>query len=544
MGIYNVRYMENEENNGLRSIERSKLRGAQGSKARPSAKKKTARSRASEQVPEENDELPPRRTERRRKEGGSGKIIGIALIAIVATSLLAMAEVIEPQTAVIVATIALGILFLFSMTTMFAAKRALIFGIAVIIAIFALITTTFATATLKLTLASAEVTIDGVFSAIREPAQSAEISYSKRGPYTETRKTTVTEITKERRNSRAVGTVTVYNTNNPEKGTPNLLKLVNRTRFKTKDGKIYRLVGPQNIPAGKKVDDKFVPGKKEVKVEADKVGDEYNLKEKGTRLTIPGLAGSKEFGDAYALTKTDIVGGFSGEQFIPDPKKAATAREQLRREIERKLRDTLAQALDTNTLSERVVFEDGIFINYESLENEQTADSVIIQEKGTLYAISFREVELAALLAKYAAPPAPSGVKPTSIDTAGLKMEMEKDEEFDIVSSTEFSFRLTGDATLFWNVDDHLFLSDIMGKERKEIEDIIMNQYPQVTQVNEFSLFPIWRTTTPGNKDKITVDIEYDGTQEEYPEEEISEIPEEDEQEQVKTETEPEEEEE
>ena len=542
--------MENEENKGLRSIERSKLRGAQGTKTRSATRKKTTRRQAAEQPPEENDELPPapRRTER-RGGGGSGKIIVMALVVIAVAFLLSMAEIIEPQTAIIAGAIALVALFLFSMTAIFAAKRALILGAVIIIAIFALITTTFATATLKLTLASAEVTIDGVFSAIREPAQSAEISYSKRGPYTETRKTTVTEITKERRNSRAVGTVTVYNTNNPEKGTPNVLKLVNRTRFKTKDGRIFRLVGPQNVPAGKKADGKFVPGKKEVKVEADKVGDEYNLKEKGTRLTIPGLAGSKEFGEAYALTKTNIVGGFSGERFIPDPKKTAAAREQLRREIERELRDTLAQALDTNTLSERVVFEDGIFINYESLENEQTADSVIIQEKGTLYAISFREVELASLLTKYASPPAPSGVKPTSIDAAGLKMEMEKDEEFDIVSSTEFSFRLTGDATLFWGVDDHLFLSDIMGKERKEVEDVIMNQYPQVTHVNEFSLFPIWRTTIPGNKDKITVDIKYDEEQEEYEyieeaeEVKTTEESEEEEQRETKTESEAEEEE-
>ena len=247
----------------------------------------------------------------------------------------------------------------------------------------------------------------------------------------------------------------------------------------------------------------FTPGTKEVKIEADGVGDEYNIVEKGAKLTIPGLAKYKEFSDSYALTKTTIVGGFSGERLIPDKEEEKAVRQQLRRDIEKALRDEFAQSIDTNTLPDRVVFEDGIFIEYESSE-EQIEGAVIVREKGTLRAVSFREAELAALLSQYA-PASIKAVLPTKVDTMNLKMDLEADDEFDVVTSTEFSFRLSGSATLFWEIDKLLFLSDIAGKTRMEAESIIAGEYPQVMQVNTLSIFPWWNRKLPSKEKKIEV---------------------------------------
>ena len=61
-------------------------------------------------------------------------------------------------------------------------------------------------------------------------------------------------------------------------------------------------------------------------------------------------------------------------------------------------------------------------------------------------------------------------------------MKIEKSDEFKIVSSTEFSFRLTGTANLFWDIDTALLKSDIAGKNRKEVADILTSEYPQVIQ--------------------------------------------------------------
>lgn len=390
-------------------------------------------------------------------------------------------------------------------------KKRSIFVLLILIgaAIF-FVSTTFSKATVSLTLASSDVAIDGVFSAVREPAQVPDgISYSRRGPYEEVREAIVTNITKEPRSTHATGTVTVYNPHTEE------LKLINRTRFQTADGRIYRLKGQQTVPAAKKSGDEVVPGEKEVEVEGDVIGSAYNLTEKNVRLSIPGLANTPNFKEAYGVSKERIVGGFDGERFIPNEEEEKEKRAQLRIDIERELRDTLVQSLDNNSLKNRIVFENGIFIVYESLENEQRDDSVVLREKGTLYAVSFREAELATLLSQYASSgTVPQNVSPTNVEESGMTMELENREEFDIISSTEFRFRLSGSAKIFWNIDPLLFLSDIAGKDRSEIEEIVINQYPQITRINDISIFPLWRASLPGNRGKIQVDVSH-GTPEE-----------------------------
>ena len=264
------------------------------------------------------------------------------------------------------------------------------------------------------------------------------------------------------------------------------------------------------IPGGKTVDGEFIPGEKEVKIEADNFGDEYNLPEKGVRFTIPGLGKYKAFSDSYALSETRVVGGFSGERFIPDHAEEKAVRERLRHELEKNLRANLAESLETNSLSEQVVFENGVFVEYESLENGQTADGVILREKGTLRAVSFRESELAALLSKFVSVGVPDTVHPERVETTNLSIDVEKGDDFSIASSKEFNVRISGVAKLFWTFDPVLFMSDIAGKSRAEIEELIITEYPQITEITAFSVFPAWRTTLPGNRSKIEVDMKYD----------------------------------
>ena len=438
-----VEHMENEQNGGLRSIERSNLSGA---KSRGVTKRKVIRKKTESERP------------RRGRKHTSWKKYGI-IVAVV------------------------------------------------FIIVFVLMSTMFASARLEVTLASAEVTIDGVFSAIREPAQSADISYGRLGPFEETRSAQITDITRERQNTYAEGVITVYNTNTSGEK----LDLVNRTRFQATDGRIYRLSGKQIIPGGKTVGGEFVPGRKEVRVVADSIGDRFNLEKKGTRLSIPGLQKYKEFADSYAITETKVVGGFSGERLIPNKEKEKVERERLRKEIEKVLKQTLEQALETNTLAKKVVFDDGKFISFESLENEQNENGVTIKEKGILHAATFREAELAALLGKSggALSNVPGGVKPNSANTSGLTMEIIGDEVDISKNTTEFDFRLKGNAKLFWSVDEVLLLGDIEGKKQEEAQKLILGQYPQVIRIDTFETSPFWRSSVPGSKAKIEFKVEY-----------------------------------
>ena len=342
------------------------------------------------------------------------------------------------------------------------------------------------------------------FHAVREPAQSKDISYQRLGAFEVTHEAPITSGTRERQNTRAEGTVILHNINPSGES----LDLINRTRLQSENGKIYRLIGKHVIPGGKTTGGTFVPGSKEVKIEANDFGDDFNLPNEGTRLSVPGLAKWKEFAGTYAVTSSRIVGGFSGERFIPNKDEEAKIRQQLQRDIEKKLRDELAQSVANNQLTKRTVFEEGIFIEFESLENEQNGNTAMIREKGTLHAIAFRETELAALLARYA-PSSIQSVLPTRVKPKDFSMKIEKTDEFEIVSSTEFSFRLNGSADLCWDVDTALLTDDIAGKNRKEVADILTSEYAQVIQHATPEIFPAWRNTLPANKEKIEIDIEH-----------------------------------
>lgn len=440
---------EEEESKKLHAIERSNLRGAT---SRPSTKKRrTVKARRKSGV---STGTTPKRP-KRGKRSNAGK-----------------------KTAIFLTLLAIVILFL--------------------------LTTVFATARLEVTLSSADVSVDGVFHAVREPAQSKDISYQKLGAFEVEQKAPITNGTRERQNTRAEGTVTLYNVNPSGES----LDLINRTRLQSENGKTYRLIGKHVIPGGKTTGGAFVPGTKEVKIEADDFGNDFNLPNEGARLSIPGLAKWKEFAGTYAVTSSKIVGGFSGERFIPDKDEEAKIRQQLQRDIEKKLRDTLVKSVERNSLSKLIVFEEGIFIEFESLENEQSGGTAVIGEKGKLHAIAFRETELATLLAKYA-PQSIQSVLPTRVKPRDFSMKIEKEDEFEIISSTEFSFRLNGSADLCWDVDTALLTSDIAGKNRKEVAEILTSEYSQVTQHKTPEIFPAWRNTLPANKGKIEIGIQH-----------------------------------
>ena len=384
-----------------------------------------------------------------------------------------------------------------------AGKSMLIVFMVLAVGTLALLTTVFASAHIKITLASAELTVptDQTFGAVREPAQSKDISY-KTHSFAEVHEERITNVIRDPQYTRAEGTAIIYNMN--PSGEP-LGPLINRTRLKAPNGQIYHINGKQTIPGSKTVNGVFTPGTKEVKISAANVGDTYNLSEPGVRLSIPGLeeGGREEWLDSYATTKTEIVGGFSGEKLIPDEEEEKLKREQLREELMKTLRDSLAQSIQSNSLAERVVFDGGIFIEFKSLKDRQEAGAVVIREEGTLYAVSFREMPFAALLAKYT--PSASAIQepPARVDIQNLAMNIEKKEEFDVVSGTEFNFTMSGSAKLYWDIYDELFLDDVASKKRTEIENIIAQQYPQIKEINELTIFPRWRASLPENKEKM-----------------------------------------
>ena len=378
--------------------------------------------------------------------------------------------------------------------------RLIIFAIVIIVIAVILVSTVFQKGTINIALAKVNTKIDGVFTSSREPSRSGDLTYLVRGPYSKELSAEISNVSREPKYTKAQGTITVYNTNTSGED----LQLVNRTRFLSSDNKLYRLTKRETIPGGKTLGGKFTPGSKEVKIEADETGDTFNLSNSGERFSIPGLAKYKEFSTSYATSETPVIGGFGGVRLIPDEDEEEKARERLRNDIRDDLKTTLRQALVDDSRTDRVVFDELIFIEFEPQEDEQKENTVIVKEKGVLRAVSFRESELASILATSAAG-SPTGVSPERLEVKGLTIVMQESEDFDVEKSKEFSFRLSGDTTIYWGVDDVLLIDDIGGKKKNDVRDTILESYPQITEVKELKIFPIWKSTFPTKRSKVDI---------------------------------------
>lgn len=108
--------------------------------------------------------------------------------------------------------------------------------------------------------------------------------------------------------SRAEGVVVIFNkAKDPQ-------VLIASTRLESPDGKIYRIPRTVVVPAARQENSENIPGSKEVRVVADKPGKEYNLGL--SDFTLPGLKGSAKHELVFGRSKTEILGGASGDQTV------------------------------------------------------------------------------------------------------------------------------------------------------------------------------------------------------------------------------------
>ncbi len=121
--------------------------------------------------------------------------------------------------------------------------------------------------------------------------------------------------------------------------------LVERTRFLTPNGKIFRLVSRVVVPGANVTQGKIIPSSIEAEVVADKPGEAYNLPPVA-RFSIPGFSGTAKAQTFYAESKAPIQGGFVGESAYPTVDDVKRAKETALNSLEESMHLVLAAQLD------------------------------------------------------------------------------------------------------------------------------------------------------------------------------------------------------
>lgn len=348
----------------------------------------------------------------------------------------------------------------------------------------------FSGTTVTITPKQRDVRIDGQFTSYQQ-ADVGQLAHEVM-VVEESAERTVPATGEETVEERASGRIVIFN-NFDESNQ----RLITNTRFETPDGLIYRIDEPVVVPGQKtNADGDTIPGEIEVVVYADEPGERYNIGL--TDFTIPGFKGGPRFDAFIARSRTPMTGGFVGTRLTAAEADIERARSEIRTELERTLRERIrAEAPESFFL-----FDDAMFLTYESLPQGEAGNEVVVREKATLHAIVYRAEDLARFIATQTV--AGYEQEPISLrNSDALTYALAAEETLRPWEGDDVSFVLQGDVTLEWRYDTESLKRDLAGRS-KDALPTILSGYPSIQEAN-VSLRPFWRRTFPNDTEKVTI---------------------------------------
>ena len=283
------------------------------------------------------------------------------------------------------------------------------------------------------------------------------------------------------------------------KTTPGTERIIANTRFRSPDGKIFRIKDAIVVPGAVN----NVPGTIQAEVTADQPGDEYNLPA-NTHFDVPGFQEGNLpdlYKAIYAENKAALAGGYKGPQFKIDDNELGTARQAL----QIKLRDELLGKIDEKKPSGFIALTGGVAITYDQQPTVPYGnDLVTIKEHATLQIPIFKNSDLGTFLAK-AAVATYNGGSVRIDDPKALTFEYKAASTSSSVIANEpsLTFTLKGKPKLIWEYDVEKLKKDLAGLPKTSINNAI-SAYPGI-QGAKVSITPFWKQSFPTDPTKIMV---------------------------------------
>ncbi len=276
-------------------------------------------------------------------------------------------------------------------------------------------------------------------------------------------------------------------------------RIIANTRFRSPDGKIFRIKDAIVVPGSVN----NVPGTIQADVIAEDVGDSYNLAA-NTRFDVPGFqeGGLDDlYKSIYAENRSAFTGGIDGPQYKIDDAELGTARQAL----QIKLRDELLKRVESEKPSGFVVFPGAVAITYNQLPAvEYGNDLVTIKEQAILQIPIFKQQDLGSFLAKEAVATYSGGavrIEDPSVLTFAYTSATTSNSV--IANEPSLTFKLSGKPLLVWEYDAKKLTKDLAGLPKTAINNAI-SAYPGIEGA-KVSVTPFWKRSFPENPDDIVV---------------------------------------
>jgi hypothetical protein len=290
---------------------------------------------------------------------------------------------------------------------------------------------------------------------------------------------------------KASGKIMVYNQYSSSSQT-----LVKTTRFRSSDGKIFRLVNTTTIPGASIEEGKIIASSKEVDVAADEAGEAYNIGP--TDFTIPGFEGTPKYTAFYGKSTEVMAGGAKGKMKVATADDISGAinivtlelKDKVSKEFEAKIPKDLKLLKNSQTLE--------VVESKSSLKANQPGQKFTISIRIKASGIAFKEQDALYCIEKNVSDKI-SGNKTIllstiKIDYSILKLDLNQGKAI-------YACNIGAEAAL--NIDEQKIKSDLAGKSETEVKKYL-SSLPEIESA-KVVFWPFWVKKVPENKNKIKV---------------------------------------
>lgn len=367
-----------------------------------------------------------------------------------------------------------------------------VISIGSVVTVIFLITSTFSTASVRITPKVEEIVLDNTYDISKN--NDKELTYEIMTIKRELSKGLKTDG-EEDVERKALGKAIIYNIDSTSKQ-----RLINNTRLETSEGLIYKIRESVDVPGYKVVGGVKTPGSVEVEIIADMPGEKYNMKLSDFKgdFTIPGFKNSTKFDTFYARLSADVSGGLVGKVKKVSEDKLISAREELKNNLKTELiKDIYSQKPDY-----LFFFKDNYYIQYSDLPDSSIGDDYNISMEATINVVVFNKDVISNFIAQ-------KNIE--DFDDSKVDIIWDENISSKIFGSTEkpwgedtLKIKLTGDAKIVWQYDIDKILNKIKGQNKKVLSNVIQENGNSITVI-EATIRPQWRKTFPDNVKKIKV---------------------------------------
>lgn len=284
------------------------------------------------------------------------------------------------------------------------------------------------------------------------------------------------------------GKITIYNNfdTNPQ-------VLVAGTRFQTPDGLIFRIPERVVVPAGKRTENGFEPGKIEVKVVADRAGEDYNIEP--AKFTIPGFLGSPRYKGFYAESFEKFSGGFIGMSKFVTEEDIKGAEEVLKQEFLTSVKNELAD-------KDMIILDD--LIDWDIKENGKSnkagdlTNNFYLGLEIKIKTIAIKKDNVVEFLSKYINNSGQGIVLKDKLNINYLNPKFDKE-------SKKVSLNLSASGQTIKEIKKEEIVKNILGKNVKDLKNFFENM--EGIESAKINLSPFWIKSVPKDPEKVEIDI-------------------------------------